>query len=204
MMTEQMTVSPTPGALLSMLALVAGVAGCGGGHPAQPVVPAAPSTHEIVGTVFRGNHFDANLQGAWRVSGEGSMLEITENAVTQFQETRSFCYSDMVTAPGDVFREMTFPRTANAERVSANLYLSAELPATYSLERSAQIPANCRLPVATDALTSIKAMAEIFSLDYAFFKERNIDWAARIAARNGPRAVGLGRQQGHDRRHRAQ
>jgi carboxyl-terminal processing protease len=181
--------------LLSVLALgAASLAGCGGGTaPGQtrtdetPVI--APATVETSGKAFQDQRFHAKLQGAWRVLGEGSLLEIRDNAVEQFQETPSLCYREQTTTPTDALKEMTFRHSAAGEQAKANLHLMPDMPSTYTLERITQIPPSCRAAPPTDALTSYRAMAEIFSQDYAFFQERHIDWAARIKAL-GPKADG--------------
>jgi carboxyl-terminal processing protease len=148
---------------------------CGGGDDAM--------TTESTGPVLqRQGVFDARIKGAWRVLGEGRLIEVGDQEIQQFQETKSICYADRQVLPAIVLEGYSYRRVEAAGKVTVDLYATAGAPSGYTLEAIPMIPADCRKTPPTDGATVFKTMWDMFDLDYGFFKERNIDWPARHAS----------------------
>ncbi|KAI5935407.1 Retinol-binding protein 3 [Manis javanica] len=103
---------------------------------------------------------------------------------------RSLCYPQAGAAGGPVeqFKGYSYRTTANLHGIRAELFELPGFPATYSLERLGSVPSACRNAPATDPATTFKALSDVIALDYAFLKERNIDWP-QITSRLAPRAA---------------
>ncbi len=141
---------------------------------------------DSTGEVVKNGQFDPKIFGAWRVLGEGRILEISKDGMAQFQETNALCYADRLGQPVDSMQgfsyKHTYKHTTEPGRVKLELYAVPKAPSTYTLAQLAQVPVNCRAKPPSDAAATFKTMWDIFDLDYGFFKERNIDWAARYVA----------------------
>lgn len=154
------------------------IGACGGGDDPKP----ASTRTESTGPFVRDGVFDAKVRGAWRVLGEGRFLEIGERGLTQFEEARSICYVDRREAlPIEIVRDYNYRRVEESDRVTVDIHLDGN-PSVMTLERIPEVPHHCRQEPPTDPATVFKTMWEIFDLDYGFFKERHIDWAARFAS----------------------
>jgi carboxyl-terminal processing protease len=178
------TTSRARGLLLSVTLLLSlGLAACG----KDP----KPATIEWTGPLFEHGALNQALVGAWRAPGRGYLLEVTPAGYTAFVETASLCYQD----PQGGLLEENLPAesllrgTASGKSETVRVLLLGELPARFTLQRIAAIPAPCREPVSTTPDVVFRAFWEIFDLDYAFFSERGIDWKARLAP--GGAAVAL-------------
>lgn len=172
-----------------LVAVVAGTAlvlgACGGGDDA----PAPSSSAESSNLLVRDGAFDPKLKGAWRVLGEGRFFEIGDHEIRQFQETNSICYPDArFTFPADRLKGYTFRQVSESGHVTVDISETQGAPSVNTLERLPRIPEDCRKQPPSDPATVFKTMWEIFNLDYGSFKERNIDWAARLSSLQ-PRAA---------------
>lgn len=171
--------------LLSPVAVVMSIlflAGCGGGGD-SPVLAAHTGDAVVKGAAA------AELEGAWRVLGEGTLMEIKAGTLQRFQETKTMCYPQ----PGgptdiDILKDYSYRTTIDLHHLRAELFEAPGFPATYSLERIDTIPSNCRAAPSPDAANSFKALGEVIDLDYAFLKERHVDWPL-ITARLAPQAA---------------
>lgn len=137
---------------------------------------------ESVGQVLQNGQLAPQLKGAWRVLGEGRLIEVSDKTITQYQETNSICYLDRHTISTELLQGFSFRQSIEPQHVKVDLYPTANAPSKFTLERISEIPANCRTDPPTDPETTFKTMWEIFNLDYAFFKERQIDWQSRFTA----------------------
>jgi carboxyl-terminal processing protease len=160
------------GLLHGLLIATVVLTGCGGGD----VKPAPITVSE--GPILKDGKTDSRLVGAWRVLGTGQLLEIGEKTVQTFEETQTLCYPQ--TDASDVSETFEFGSTFRLSGIAEIFEPPSKLPSTW-LERIERIPANCKLTPATDPATTFKAFWEIIALDYAFLKERSIDWVARYA-----------------------
>ncbi len=131
------------------------------------------------GALIQAGKFDPKFTGTWRVLGESRLIEVTDQTISSYQETPSFCYRDRMQTQAADLEGASYQHSSSAKRVSAELFQDPRQPSSYSLERIAGIPDRCKAEAPRDAASSFKAMQEIFDLDYAFFKERGIDWPAR-------------------------
>ncbi|MBT9494589.1 MAG: S41 family peptidase [Paucibacter sp.] len=120
------------------------------------------------------------MTGLWRVLGESRLIEVTDQTISSYQEMPSFCYRDRIQTEAAALEGATYQHSSSAKRTSAELFQDPRQPSSYSLERIASIPDRCKAEPPRDAASTFKAMQEIFDLDYAFFKERGIDWPARV------------------------
>ncbi|MCV2366937.1 S41 family peptidase [Roseateles oligotrophus] len=145
---------------------------CGDGSEDSPV--------ESKGPLVQAGKFEAKMTGAWRVLGEGRLIEVDAQSITSYQETPSFCYRERISVSAAALEGASYQHSASPSRTAADIYLDPRQPSSNSLERLAKIPDNCKNAPPSDAASSFKAMQEMFDLDYAFFKERGIDWSARM------------------------
>ena len=152
--------------------LGSGLSACGGGPD---------DTTQASGSVVSNGRIDERLLGAWRVLGEGALLEVTRSGVTQFQQGETLCYLDEIASTDDPasLAGQSFKGSFGKDRATVDLFELAGAPSSSTLERIGSIPAACRARPPTDPATTFKAMCELMGLDYAFFAERKIDWAAR-------------------------
>ena len=162
------------GGQLALLATLIGLAGCGGGAT-DPVT--------ISGSVVQAGRIDERLVGSWRVLGEGTLLEVTRDGVTQFQQGESLCYADELASTSDTadLAGQSFKGSSAGEQASVEIFEMDGAPASSTLERIAGIPPACRSQPSTDAATTLRALCELMGQDYAFFAERHIDWSARCS-----------------------
>lgn len=165
-------------AALSSLLLAA----CGGGD--------SKILSERSGQVVVDGRTSGDLEGVWRILGEGTLMEFKSNSVARYQEAGALCYPQAGAAGGTVeqFKGYSYRTTANLHGIRAELFELPGFPATYSLERLGSVPSACRNAPATDPATTFKALSDVIALDYAFLKERNIDWP-QITSRLAPRAA---------------
>lgn len=157
--------------------LVASLAssGCGGGGGGE--VPA-----ESTGMAVQRGFFDARLKGAWRVLGEGRLVEVGDREIRQFQEARSICYPDRQALPAFLLEGYRYERRQAPDgQATVDLHAMEGAPSGYTLEAIPGIPEACRKAPPGDAATVFKTMWDMLDLDYGFFKERQVDWAARYA-----------------------
>lgn len=157
--------------------LVASLAssGCGGGDDETPA--------ESTGMAVQRGAFDARLKGTWRVLGEGRLIEVGDHEIRQFQEARSICYPDRQTLPAFLLEGYRYERRQGPDgRATVDLHATEGAPSGYTLEAIPGIPEPCRKAPPADAATVFKTMWDMLDLDYGFFKERQIDWAARYAS----------------------
>jgi carboxyl-terminal processing protease len=124
---------------------------------------------------------DPRLYGAWRVLGEGALLQIDAGGVTQYQQSRSLCYADDMASSNDpaALQGMSFKGRFGRGYAMVDLYELEGAPASSALERIGRIPPACLRPPRSDPATTFKAMCELMAQDYAFFVERRIDWRSR-------------------------
>ncbi len=155
--------------------LGSGLSGCGGGS-ANDMVQAS-------GSVVSNGRIDERLAGAWRVLGEGVLLEVTRSGVTQFQQAETLCYPDELASTDDPasLAGQSFKGSFGKDRAMVELFEIGGAPSSWTLERIAGIPGTCRVQPAVDPAATFKAMCELMGLDYAFFAERKIDWDSRCA-----------------------
>jgi len=132
--------------------------------------------------VVQQNAFDAKLKGTWRVLGEGRLIEVDDHDIRQFQEVKSICYLDRQVLPVALLEGYSYRHVKGRDKVTVDLYATAGAPSGYTLEAIPGIPENCRKTPPSDAATILKTMWDMLDLDYGFFKERHIDWAAKYAA----------------------
>jgi len=151
---------------------------CGGGDDPHPASTRKESTGELV----RDGVFDPKLKGAWRALGEGQFFEIGDHEIKVFQETHSICYPDQRNAlPADGMKGFTYRHVSTPTGVTVDVQVGRNPPKVV-LEQISEIPENCRKEPPADPATVFKTMWEMFDLDYGFFNERSIDWAARFKA----------------------
>lgn len=155
---------------------------CGGGDGA-PVL-AARSGQAVVNGGAAGD-----LEGVWRVLGEGTLMEIKHNTLQRFQQSKTLCFPQ----PGGavaigILGGYSYRTTVDLHHLRAELFELPGFPATYTLERIDAIPDGCRAAPRTDPATTFKALSEMIELDYAFLKERHIDWPL-ITGRLAPQAA---------------
>lgn len=161
------------------LALAAGF-----GATAAAAADLARGVSRASGPVVRNGRIDPRLFGAWRLLGEGALLEIDAHGATQYQRGRTLCYVDPIASTDDPsgLDGLSFKGRFGRRRAVVELFELDGAPASSMLERIARIPPECRRPPREDPATTFKAMCELMGQDYAFFAERGIDWRARCSA----------------------
>lgn len=156
----------------------------GFGSAAATVPDLARGMSRASGPVVRNGRIDPRLFGAWRMLGEGALLEIDARGATQYQLGRTLCYVDEIASTDDpsALDGLSFKGRFGRRRARVELFELDGAPASSMLERVARIPAGCRRPPPEDPATTFKAMCELMGQDYAFFAERGIHWRSRCAA----------------------
>ncbi|MFP5394013.1 MAG: S41 family peptidase, partial [Gammaproteobacteria bacterium] len=129
------------------------------------------------GPMVRNGAIAPELIGAWRMLGEGRLVEISATGVQQFQEAPTMCYADASASTTDLADLQDLHFSATASKV--DLFELDGAPAAHTLEKIGAIPAACRTPVASTPARTYEALCEIMSQDYAFFEARKVDWEAR-------------------------
>lgn len=169
-----MTKTVQGGKWLAPLLTFIALAGCGGGSE-DP----AP----ISGSVVQAGRIDERLVGSWRVLGEGTLLEVSRDGVTQFQQGESLCYADELASTSDTadLVGQSFKGSLAGARASVELFELEGTPASSMLERIAGIPPTCRAQLPADPATTFRALCELMGQDYAFFVQRHIDWPTRCS-----------------------
>lgn len=167
-------------AILSSLVMSA----CGGGSEVLS---------ERTGQAVVDGRMSGDLEGVWRVLGEGTLMEFQPNAVMRYQEVGNLCFpqpsaSGAASGAIDQLKDFSYRRTVNLHGIRAELFELPGFPATYTLERLGSVPSECRKAPPTDPATTFQALSDVIALDYAFLKERNIDWA-QITSRLAPQAA---------------
>lgn len=167
-----------PGVAAFMVGVSLALCACGGGDDPKP----ESSRTESSGQLVQDGVFDAKLKGAWRVLGEGQLFEIDDHEIRVFQEAATLCYPDLRNSmsSGDM-KGFNYRHVSESNSVTADIHVK-DNPPKVVLERLPKIPDSCRKEPPADPVTVFKTMWEMFDLDYGFFKERNIDWAARLSS----------------------
>ncbi|MCV2363614.1 S41 family peptidase [Paucibacter sp. DJ1R-11] len=163
---------PLEGCLLLLLTA------CGGGNSDESKV----LVKEIRGEVIQAGHIATELQGAWRVLGEGSLVEVQGDSWVRYHQSPSFCLRERISLGQQELTGLIFRSRSVGANTATDLYLAEGAPSSMSLEKVAQIPPACKQAAPSDPASTFKAMWEFFDQDYAFFKERGIDWAKRRLA----------------------
>src|SRR5690349_18849736 len=145
---------------------------------------------QAAGPMVVHGRIDPRLYGAWRVLGEGALLQIDGGGVTQYQQSRSLCYADDMASSSDpaALQGLSFKGRFGRGYARVDLYELDGAPASSALERIARIPPACLRPTRADPATTFQAMCELMAQDYAFFVERGIDWRSRCVSL-APRAA---------------
>lgn len=173
---------PVPRGLLVAALSALLLAACGGGDGSAVL-------SERSGPLLVDGRAAGELQGAWRILGESTLVEFRPDAVTRYHEAGTLCYPQPGGAGSmEQFKGYTFRTQANLHHIRAELFELPGFPATYTLERLGSVPAACRNAPPTDPATSFQALGDVIARDYAFLKERNIDWP-RTTSRLAPAAA---------------
>lgn len=152
---------------------------CGGGSDSSKPTPAAAETR---GELIQNGRVAGALQGAWRVLGEGSLIEVDGERLLRYHQSPSFCLRDRIPLGPEELAGFSYLSRSSATQTTADLFLHEGAPSAMGLEKIDRIPAECKQAAPGDPASSFKALWEFFDQDYAFFKERGIDWAARRLA----------------------
>lgn len=142
------------------------------------------------GSVVQNGRIAAQLQGTWRVVGQGTLLDVGPSSAVQYQQGETLCYADMDAStdnPADLAGQ-SFSGSFGRSRGSADLYELAGAPPSSTLERIDGLPPHCRSKPAGTPANSFKALCELMGQDYAYFAQRHVDWTARCQAL-APRAA---------------
>lgn len=157
------------------------VSACGGGD--------SKILSEHTGQAVVNGRISGDLEGVWRVLGEGTLMEFQSNVVMRYQEAGTLCFPQPITSGAlEQFKDFSYRTTANLHAIRAELFELPGFPATYSLERIGSVPSECRKAPPTDPATTFRALKDVITLDYAFLKERHIDWP-QITNRLAPQAA---------------
>lgn len=170
---------------VSAISLTLWLAGCGGGADSGPV-----TTHWS-GALYENGKLNSKLNGTWRAPGRGRLLEISAAGYRSYVEAGNVCYPDVNAASlleDSVPAESKLQASVTGKSETVQILLLENLPARLTLQRIDTIPAACRLAPAADSTSVFQAFWQIFNSDYAFFKERGIDWDARFT-QFAPKAI---------------
>lgn len=142
------------------------------------------------GSLVQNGRIAAQLQGIWRVVGQGALLDVGPTSAVQYQQGETLCYVDEDAStdnPADLAGQ-SFSGSFGRHRANADLYELAGAAPSATLERIAALPQPCRSKPASTPANSFKALCELMGQDYAYFVQRHIDWTARCQALT-PRAA---------------
>lgn len=152
--------------------------GCGGGSDSSTT----PTTQSWSGPLVMDGKVNPRLEGAWRILGTGQLVEFKGDLISEYVQTTSACYP--MYQPVSVNFAFEFnPQTKlvgtqsnGSERIDLHLADLAWSDATF--EKLPALPSNCG-PAADTPHATLTAFAETMESQYAFFKERGIDWQSR-------------------------
>jgi len=140
-------------------------------------------TGQLAGKLVTDGRLAAPLQGAWRISGWGMLLEITGREVRRFHEATTFCYPDpdgAEPAKAPDLAALTYRGVFARGGARVDVFEVPGAPSDFTMVRIDSIPAKCRRAPAPTPGNTFQAMWEMMDLDYGFFSERHIDWHARL------------------------
>ncbi|MFK7912644.1 MAG: S41 family peptidase [Pseudomonadales bacterium] len=121
------------------------------------------------------------LQGVWRAPGYGFVLEVAGDRARVYGESSSGCFLDKAVTEeleGDLAHPFAYVETVSQNRIRTG---STPTTSLYTLDRLSELPAPCELGLKKTPTQTLAYLAAVMSSHYAFFKERNIDWPARVA-----------------------
>lgn len=165
----------TPFGWLGALTILFAAPGCRGA-PAQVVQPhASPAP---IMPVMQGQMTANRIRGVWRSRGYGWVLTVSDRALELRHETAEGCYAD----PAGTSEVLDLFRYSQAGPERA-VYLFGHQGETRVLfDRIERLPLSCSRERVWDAPAIFDIFAATFSEHYPFFKERGINWAARVNA----------------------
>ncbi len=141
--------------------------------------PAAARTQPIL----IDGHTDAKARGIWWSPARGWILDITGNGITRWQDTPAGCYRTPKPAPGTplmgaITYRLFMPDTDG--HAAGFQYLPGDANTRFA--RLSHLPARCGARNLRGEQAVFDVFAGIMDQRYAFFRQRRIDWPARIAA----------------------
>ncbi|MFJ9690700.1 S41 family peptidase [Kitasatospora sp. NPDC101183] len=131
------------------------------------------------------------LEGAWRMDGYGTIVQIHGGALTTYDLTRHGCTPGVTTAaqfgaplpggavrygtPGQPYAELTVTPHGRHRAV----YAKDQSTGTRTLARlPGGLPAACTLPVSDEPLAVFDRFWDAFEENYPFFAAKGVDWQA--------------------------
>jgi len=122
---------------------------------------------------FGQNMSTSSFTGYWKTVGYGFVIEITEENVQFYDVNKMSCAPNLSQSIEEFFTEFEVIESTNS-------FFTAKGGITeYDFERIDQLPDVCRSITKTlqqDPLHNFDALWETFSEQFAYFKERDIDW----------------------------
>lgn len=121
--------------------------------------------------------------GAWVSRGYGYILNITDDGLTRYHDDGSYCFATPEAAKGatdSLSLEYRYFRTSPDGQWAAFQLLPDDTQIVF--DRLSSLPERCFSVTPNDYTTNFDIFARLIGDHYAFFKERKIDWPARVAA----------------------
>ena len=119
----------------------------------------------------------SHLSGVWRSRGYGWLVEFKGGKVRFYDESASLCVVNTTLPDADALNGRVL---TSADR--ALLHLPVNDPSyLHTFDRIAALPERCGSDVDATPDVVLDAMIEVFSTHYAFFDERNVEWAQLVA-----------------------
>ncbi len=118
-----------------------------------------------------------NLKGFWQQDGYGSLLVVGDSTIKEYETSSKHC---LLTNEYDFPDFPLFPTTVKVNRERSQFYSRPDLTIhSYAYNLIADLPDACRYGITKktrDPLANFEVFWAIFNENYAYFKERNVDW----------------------------
>ncbi|MDI3286788.1 S41 family peptidase [Polyangium sp. 15x6] len=153
--------------------------GCAASGPGGSSPPLAPPAAAAPSPVIQGETTAKGVRGSWRSRGYGWLLTVSDKGLLLHHESAAGCYADPTGTAGllEIFG-YSQPGPEGAVH-----FLSLPGETRYHFDRIDRLPPSCNDEKrAWDAPRVFEVFAATLAEHYAFFKERNLDWSARVEA----------------------
>lgn len=114
--------------------------------------------------------FTQNINGIWQQEGYGRILEINTKRAILYDICKIDCTKNTVIPRNVLFNEFKFNKTSDSTLIVQ------EGITKYYFKKTTKIPAICLKKNNTDAMHNFETLWQTFYENYAYFKERNINW----------------------------
>ncbi|WP_299361959.1 S41 family peptidase [Winogradskyella sp.] len=116
----------------------------------------------------------SELSGFFEQQGEGEIIEINDSTVVSYYSSSFNCYPNW-----KITRDYFNTETPNVKIIDKNTFTSEEGYTTFTYKKLNQKPEHCKVltEIQKNSNTyNFETLWNTFNDQYAFFKERNIDW----------------------------